>query len=201
MTALIHNPGAFVVYVVVSSITPGPNNLMLTTVGVTKGHLAALKTAAGVSIGWGFQIAVCAFGLVAAVSAAPVIGTIIEGFSIAYLLWLALRLWRTDHLGSAAPALGFRAAVLFQWINPKALTMSLSTAGLFVVRGGSGAHVWSALTVALSATALNYPCVSLWGVGGAAMTKTLAARERRPNISTVDQRSRSSRLVAWLIFG
>jgi threonine/homoserine/homoserine lactone efflux protein len=198
MTALIHNPGAFVVYVVVSSITPGPNNLMLTTVGITKGHLAAVKTAAGVSIGWGFQIAVCAFGLVAAVRAAPVIGTVIEGFSIAYLLRLAWKLWHTDHLGSAAPALGFRAAVLFQWINPKALTMSLSTAGLFVVRSGGGVHVWSALTVALAAMVLSYPCVCLWGVSGAAMTKTLA----RPGAARYFDRASALALVAlvaWLI--
>lgn len=200
MSALIHNPGAFVVYVVVSSVTPGPNNLMLTTVGITKGHVAALKTAAGVSLGWGAQIAVCAFGLVAAIRAAPVIGTIIEGFAIAYLLWLAWKLWRTDHLGKAAPALGFRAAILFQWVNPKALTMSLSTAGLFVVRNGAGIHVWSALAVAVAAMFLNYPLVCIWGLGGAAMTKTLS----RPSAAKHFDRFSALALVAlvgWLLFG
>lgn len=200
MDALIHNPGAFAVYVIVSSITPGPNNLMLTTVGITKGHLAALKTGAGVSIGWSFQIAVCAFGLVAVIRAAPVIGTIIEGFAIAYLLWLALKLWRTDHLGSAVPALGFRAAILFQWINPKALTMSLSTAGLFVVRSGGGIHVWSAFAVAVAAMVLNYPCVCVWRLGGAAMTTTLS----RPGAAKYFDRISALALVAlvgWLLFG
>jgi len=64
---LIRSPGAFAIYVLVSSITPGPNNVMLAAVGVAKGHRAALRTGAGVSVGWALQIAVCGFGLVALV--------------------------------------------------------------------------------------------------------------------------------------
>ena len=99
MPTLVHDPGGFVVYVLVSSITPGPNNLMLTAVGVTRGHREALKTGAGVSVGWSLQPAVCGFGLVSQV---------IEGVSIACLLWLAVKLWRAGKMGAATPLLNFR---------------------------------------------------------------------------------------------
>ncbi|HEY8081855.1 MAG TPA: LysE family translocator [Acidimicrobiales bacterium] len=174
MSGLIRNPGAFVVYVLVSSITPGPNNLMLATIGVTKGPRQALRSAAGVSVGWGMQIAVCGVGLVAIIRAVPWLRSVIEGLAIAYLLWLAWKLWRADHLGEAVPSLGFWGAIGFQWANPKALTMSLTTSGLFVVPSAHGLHGPSVAAVSLAAVALNYPCVSAWGLAGSSMASRLA---------------------------
>ncbi|MGC2192601.1 MAG: LysE family translocator [Candidatus Dormiibacterota bacterium] len=198
MPALVHNPGAFVVYILIASITPGPNNVMLTTVGVTKGHLAALKTAAGVSVGWGIQVAVCGLGLAEVIRAVPILAAIIEGFAIAYLLWIAWKLWHADQIGSAAPALGFGGAILFQWVNPKAITMSLSVAGLFVVHSGTAIHPWSALAVALAVVLLNYPCVTSWGLLGSSLTGWLT----RPGQAQRFNRAAAIALVAlvlWLV--
>lgn len=197
---LIRAPGAFAIYVLVSSITPGPNNVMLAAVGVAKGHRAALRTGAGVSVGWALQIAVCGFGLVALVRAVPFLSVVIEAMAIAYLLWLALRLWRSDQIGTATPMLGFWGAIAFQWANPKALSMALTTAGLFVVHSGGGIHIWSVMAVALVAMALNYPCVCAWGLGGASMEHRLA----RPG--AVRRFNRASAivlvgLVIWLVAG
>lgn len=192
----MHNPGAFVVFVLVSSITPGPNNLMLTTVGMTKGHRAALRTGAGVSLGWALQLALCAAGLAALVHAVPVVGSLVEVLGLAYLVWLAWKLWRTDRVGGAVPALGFRGAVAFQWINPKALTMSLTAVGLFVVRDGGRVHLASVLAVAIAAAALNYPCVAAWGLTGSSLTGVLA----RPGATRVFNRVAAGALLALVVW-
>lgn len=200
MPVLIDDPGAFVVYVLITSITPGPNNLMLTTVGVTRGHIAALRTAAGVSVGWAIQMAVCGLGLAEVIHAVPILARIIEGLAVAYLLWLAWRLWRTDHIGSAAPSLGFRGAIFFQWVNPKAIVLSLSVAGLFVVHTGSALHLWSALAVALAAGVLNYPCVGLWGLAGSSMSSWLSRSEQARRFNRVAAVALVV-LVLWLLLG
>ncbi|MGA8207230.1 MAG: LysE family translocator [Candidatus Dormiibacterota bacterium] len=196
MTVLVQNPGALVVYVLVASITPGPNNLAVTTAGVAKGHRAALATGAGVSVGWGLQVAICGIGLAAVIHAVPTLSRLVEGLAIAYLLWLAWRLWRADHIGSTGPVLGFWGAVFFQWVNPKAITLSLSLAGLFVVHSGGLAQVWSALIVASAAAVLAFPCTSSWGLAGSSLTRRLS----RPGTALYFNRAAAVALIGVVIW-
>lgn len=172
MRALINEPLAFVVFVIVSSVTPGPNNLMLVNVGVVRGSRAAARTSLGVSVGWSVQVLVFALGVESAVRAAPGLSDAIDVLGLLYLVWLAVKLLRSHGLGEATPMHGFLGAIGYQWVNPKAISMSLTTAGLFVVTG-SHLHVASAVTVAVAACVLNIPCVLTWGLGGAALAPRL----------------------------
>jgi threonine/homoserine/homoserine lactone efflux protein len=175
--ALINEPVAFVVFVVVSSITPGPNNLMLVNVGIVRGPRAAARTSLGVSIGWALQVLVFGLGVVSAVRAAPGLSSAIDALGLAYLVWLAVRLLRAHGLGEATPMHGFLGAIRYQWINPKAISMSLTTAGLFDVTGRH-LHLASVVTVAAAACFLNIPCVLAWGLGGAALASRLHDQRR-----------------------
>jgi threonine/homoserine/homoserine lactone efflux protein len=125
---------------------------------------------------------------------------IIEGLAVAYLLWLARRRWRSDHIGSAAHSLGFRGAILFQWVNPKAIILSLSVAGLFVVHAGPALHLWFALAVALATGVLNYPCVGLWGLAGSSMSSWLSRSEQARRFNQVAAVALVA-LVLWLLLG
>jgi len=197
--ALISEPLAFAVFVIVSSITPGPNNLMLVNVGMLRGPRAATRTSLGVSVGWAFQVLVCALGVESAVRAAPGLSRAIDVLGLLYLVWLAIRLLRAHGLGEATPMHGFYGAIGYQWVNPKAISMSLTTAGLFVVTGRH-LHLASAVTVAAVACLLNIPCVLAWGLGGAA----LAARLREPRLVRRFNRIAAATLLAmvvWLAVG
>jgi threonine/homoserine/homoserine lactone efflux protein len=197
--ALISEPLAFAVFVIVSSITPGPNNLMLVNVGMLRGPRAATRTSLGVSVGWAFQVLVCALGVESAVRAAPGLTRAIDVLGLLYLVWLAIRLLRAHGLGEATPMHGFYGAIGYQWVNPKAISMSLTTAGLFVVTGRH-LHLASAVTVAAAACLLNIPCVLAWGLGGAA----LAARLREPRLVRRFNRIAAATLLAmvvWLAVG
>jgi threonine/homoserine/homoserine lactone efflux protein len=194
--ALIKEPLAFVAFVIVSSITPGPNNLMLINVGVLRGPRSATRTSLGVSVGWALQILVFALGVESAVRAAPGLTGAIDVLGLLYLVWLAVKLFRAHGLGEATPMHGFLGAIGYQWVNPKAISMSLTTAGLFVVTGRH-LHVASAVTVAAAACLLNIPCVLSWGLGGAA----LAPRLGNPTLVRRFNRIAASALlvmVAWL---
>jgi threonine/homoserine/homoserine lactone efflux protein len=197
--ALINEPLAFAVFVLVSSITPGPNNLMLVNVGMLDGPRAATRTSLGVSVGWALQVLVCALGVESVVRAAPGLTRSIDVLGLLYLVWLAVRLLRAHGLGQATPMHGFYGAIGYQWVNPKAISMSLTTAGLFVVTGRH-LHLASAVTVAAAACLLNIPCVLTWGLGGAAM----AARLREPRLVRRFNRIAAGTLLAmvvWLAVG
>ena len=192
MSSLIATPAAFVVYVLVATITPGPNNLMLLAVGLTKGHAAALRTALGVATGWGFQVLLCGLGIGAAIKAVPGLAAGIEVLGLLYLCYLAWKLWKAADLGSAAPMLGYRGAFLFQWVNPKALSTSLTTAGLFIVSPKVGSTFASAFAVAIGSMLICIPSTATWALLGV----TFRTRLEKPGAA-----KRFNRLAAMLLIG
>jgi len=197
VTDLIVTPGAFVLYVIVATITPGPNNVMLMTVGLTKGHAPAFKAGLGVSTGWGFQVFLCSIGLGTAVTYVPGLSIGIEVLGLTYLLWLAWKLWKADELGGAAPMLSFTGAFFFQWVNPKALSMSLTTAGLFVVSASKGIPLGSALAVTAGCIVLCIPSTATWALLGVFMQKHLSTKT---SVRTFNRVASASLLatVIWL---
>jgi threonine/homoserine/homoserine lactone efflux protein len=168
----VTNLGAFLVYVVIATITPGPNNLVEVNVGLTRGHAAALRTAAGTSLGWGLQVLVCGLGLGALISAVPGLRAAIEAAGLAYLVYLSAKLLTAHKLAAAAPAHGFLGAVRYQWVNPKAISLSLAIGSLFVVHTHH-LPVASVLFVAGFCTVLSYPSLASWGLLAASMAERL----------------------------
>ncbi|MCX7646320.1 MAG: LysE family translocator, partial [Rhodobacteraceae bacterium] len=120
---------ALAAFAFVTSITPGPNNIMLMTSGANFGFRRTLPHMAGVALGFVFMAAAVGLGLVRLFDAWPASHTVLKAASVAYLLWLA---WKFAH---AAPPEGrdeagrpmtFLQAAAFQWVNPCLLYTSPS---------------------------------------------------------------------------
>jgi threonine/homoserine/homoserine lactone efflux protein len=197
VSSLVRAPGALCLYVLVASVTPGPNNLMLVNVGLTKGRRAAARTAAGVALGFGIEVFVFGLGVAAAVNAVPGLQNVIEIAGLAYLTWLASILLRSTKLAEAAPTHGFAGAIAYQWVNPKALSMSLTTAGLFVAASGNQ-QVASAAAVAVIAACVCFPCPLLWGLGGASLTGKLNEQREVVRFNRLAAAALLA-MVAWLL--
>ena len=72
--------------------------------------------------------------------------------------------------GRGAP-MTFSGAALFQWVNPKAWMMAIgAAAGFMAADGGMSA----ALLIALVCAAVNLPCISVWALGGARLSRWLS---------------------------
>jgi threonine/homoserine/homoserine lactone efflux protein len=160
----------------VSSITPGPNNLMLMASGMNFGLTRTVPHMLGVSLGFFFMLVVVGLGLGRVFSMFPILHTVLLVFSILYLCWLA---WK---IANAAPPTGgedsvagrpitFVQAALFQWVNPKAWTMAITAMTTFVA---PDAHAVSAILVAAIFAVINAPCVSLWAVLGMHLRRFLS---------------------------
>jgi threonine/homoserine/homoserine lactone efflux protein len=164
---------ALATFCFVSSITPGPNNMMLLASGANFGFRRTLPHLLGVTLGFGAMVLAVGFGLGGVFSAYPALYDVLRIVGAAYMLWLAYRIATASGLGDGEAAgrpMSFLEAVAFQWINPKAWAMSLGAITAFVVPGEFVAGV---IVVTLVFTAINLPCVASWAGFGVVLRRAL----------------------------
>ena len=161
----------------VSSITPGPNNMMLMASGANFGFRRTIPHMLGIGIGFTVMILLVGLGLIGLFDAYPISHTILTVLSVGYMLWLAFRI-----ANAAAPETGtakrkpfsFLQAALFQWVNPKAWTMGLTAITLYA----PDRSLTTITMVALVFGAINLPSVSTWTVLGQQLSRVLASPAR-----------------------
>lgn len=176
---------AFAVFIAVSSVTPGPNNLMLLSSSVNFGIRRTVPHCLGISAGMGLMIVLMSVGLHWVMQHAGWLIDLLKTASLAYLLWLA---WKIATIAptpltvqNEASPFGFWNAVLFQWINPKALIMVISMFSIYVP---DNIGQLTLLQLAVMAIAINLACISVWVLGGTLMRRlfTTPTRQRSFNI-------------------
>jgi threonine/homoserine/homoserine lactone efflux protein len=163
------DPLPYATYYFVMSITPGPNNVMLTASGAHFGFRRTVPHMLGISAGCAVQlIAVCA-GLGALFTHWPILQTLLQWAGAAYLLWLGWKLMRSGEVaeGATAQPITFLQAAAFQFVNPKAWVMSLSAVSLFLPRDMG---IVPATTYLLGLMLLiNLPCIGVWALFGSSL--------------------------------
>ena len=80
----------------VTSITPGPNNLMLMASGANFGFMRTIPHMLGIGIGFTVMVALVGFGLMQIFDLVPYSYEALTAASILYLLWLA---WKFANAG------------------------------------------------------------------------------------------------------
>ncbi|WP_286876760.1 LysE family transporter, partial [Delftia sp. 67-8] len=76
----------------VSSVTPGPNNVMLTASGATFGYRRTVPHMLGITLGVVVMVLLVGAGLGAVFERLPVIYTALKYLGAAYLVWLAWKI-------------------------------------------------------------------------------------------------------------
>ncbi|MDS9467787.1 LysE family translocator [Paracoccus sp. MBLB3053] len=168
---------ALIAFAFVTSITPGPNNLMLMASGANFGMRRSLPHLLGVAFGFGGMVALLGLGVDQIITKLPLLAQGLKWVSLTYVLWLA---WKIAHAappaaddnGSAARPMSFGAACAFQWVNPKAWMMALGALSAYSVGAGG------VMGVALIFTLVNLPSVAVWVAMGQGLRGFLADRRR-----------------------
>ena len=83
---------AFIVFATVMFFTPGPNNIMLLSSGLTYGFRPTMPHIIGITVGFAFMIGAVGLGLGTIFIAYPVLQTILKYAGVAYLVYLAVRI-------------------------------------------------------------------------------------------------------------
>ena len=163
-----------------SSITPGPNNMMLMASGANFGVRRTVPHMLGVSIGFAVMIALVGIGLVGLFEAWPPAFTVLKVVSALYLIWLAWKI-ATSPAPSAGNAdtdgrpMTFMQAALFQWVNPKAWTMALTAIAVYA----GSRSIPAVLGVAAVFGVINLPTVGVWVAMGQYLRRWMTDDRRR----------------------
>jgi threonine/homoserine/homoserine lactone efflux protein len=170
---------ALAMYFAVMSITPGPNNVLVTASGATFGYRATLPHLLGIGLGGALQIVLVALGLGVIFQRVPILNTVLAYGGAAYLAYLAWQLFNAGTVAESEARRPFTVwqAMLFQAVNPKAWVMAVTAAAVFVPRDTP----MSLLILVLGGVflAVNLPCVSVWALFGSGMRHLLLRQTYR----------------------
>ena len=127
---------ALAVFALVSSVTPGPNNLMLMTSGTNYGFRRTVPHMLGIALGFPLMVLLTGTGITGLFDAWPASYVVLKVISVLYLLYLAFCI-----ATAAAPdarsgddrakPMSFPQAAAFQWVNPKGWFMALTAVSVY----------------------------------------------------------------------
>lgn len=160
---------AILVFAVSTTITPGPNNIMIMSSGLNFGLKRSLPHLMGICLGFPLMVAGVGLGFGAIFERFPVIHEVIKVLGVLYLIYLAYLVATSapkslDNNTSEAKPLTFIQAALFQWINPKAWVMATGAVAAYTTQDAS--IMLQVMFISLAFLIAGVPCVGMWLVCG-----------------------------------
>lgn len=171
---------ALATFALATSITPGPNNLMLMSSGARFGLRRTLPHLLGVAIGFAFMLTLVGVGVSELLQRVPLLAEALRIACLIVLLGFAWKMVATpaviggDEPRETAP-LTFLQAAAIQWINPKAWAMALTAVAVYA----PSSDLLAVLGVAAVFGAVNLPSTGLWAVLGREVRRVLAGPGRQ----------------------
>lgn len=148
----IEQTAGFLLAASVVTLAPGPDNMMVLSIGMAKGRIHGIAFGLGCACGCLIHTLLATFGVSAVIAGSPHAFWLLRMCGGAYLVWLGVGAWR----GSVRKSVGapgdeqavvslFWKGVLANVMNPKVILFFLSFLPQFVLAGESGVALQVAL--------------------------------------------------------
>ncbi|AFL50752.1 threonine/homoserine/homoserine lactone efflux protein [Sinorhizobium fredii] len=153
-------------FALAASISPGPVNIVALTTGLRHGFRASMGHVTGATVGFTALLLLSGLGLAELLLQWPGATRIIGAAGVAFLVYLAWKLWRDDGRisdGKVRRPPSLLSGAAQQWLNPKAWIAAIAGMGAFGMDGGT-ARIWlfSALYFVVC-----YASIAAWAYAGA----------------------------------
>jgi threonine/homoserine/homoserine lactone efflux protein len=160
-------------FAVATSVTPGPNVLMVAASAANNGVRATLPHMLGITLGFAAMLVIVGLGLAAPFTAWPALHAVLKWGGGAWLLVLAWKIAKAGAPGEGPPRppLGFTGAALFQWVNPKAWMIAIAAIPAFTTPAGD--TLTETLRIAAAFALVCLPCTLVWAWLGAGAARLL----------------------------
>lgn len=176
---------AFLLAATVITLAPGPDNMMILSLGMSRGRRPSVAFGLGCALGCLSHTVLAVVGVSALIAASPSAFTVLKGCGGLYLMWLGFNALRstggaslTTDNNSASSASGyFLKGVLANAINPKVILFFLSFLPQFVVPAQGGVNLQMAL-LGITFTAQAAVIFSLFGYFSGTLGSHIIARPR-----------------------
>lgn len=151
----------------VAAITPGPNNMLLTTSGANAGFLRSLPLMFGIMLGMQLMLVLVAFGVGSLIILYPALHLLLKIAGSLYLLWLSWKIGSAPYdvpqnecTTQPGKPLPLWQGGMLQLINPKAWLMSLGAVASFSLPGVD--YRISVLAISVAMFLVNLVAGVLW---------------------------------------
>ena len=121
-------------FAMTAAITPGPNNMILSTNAVNYGFKETIPLILGVFFGFLSVLSLCLLGIGEVYESFPNFKTFIKIIATIFLTYLAYKIFNSSEFSdnSNKKRFTFRDIYFFQLINPKAVSVSMSSSAIFI---------------------------------------------------------------------
>lgn len=167
----------FLVYALVTTFTPGPNNITSSAIGMRRGYWRTLPYIGGITLG--FLVIMLASGLLTDVARRAYRGVLpwFKWIGVVYMVWLAVSLFLPSWHGAeekTGRAVGFTGGLLLQIMNPKVILYGLTIYSSFhlLISETPIRLVGSSVLLAV----LGFTSTSLWALLGSLFSRLLQGR-------------------------
>lgn len=154
--------------------SPGPNNIMLLSSGLTFGYKKTIPHMFGIILGFPFMVLFVGLGLGIVFERFPIVFSVLKIIGILYLFWMAYKIaynkstLDVEEVEESIP-FTFVQSAAFQWVNPKAWIMAITAISIFVTSNDD-----SFIQVAIIAFIYLLSSIfstSIWTVGGVVLKR------------------------------
>src|ERR1700758_609958 len=161
---------AFIVFAIVMFITPGPNNIMVLSSGLTYGFRRSVPHIMGITVGFAFMIAAVGLGFGTIFVAYPVLQTVLKYMGAVYLVYLAVAIAmsgppKPDEAKTRGP-MTFLGAAMFQWVNVKGWVMVIGTITAYAA---IARFPWNIVMQVVLSLLLGMMSTSVWTLSGSSL--------------------------------
>ena len=171
-------------FVIVTTFTPGPNNLSSASMGVMFGYNKTFNYLVGIASGFFIVMIVCAYLSSALLSIMPIVERYLRWVGAGYILWLAIGMLQSDYSISESDQMSnaFSRGFMLQLLNPKVAVYGLTLYSTFLAPISNRFDYLSLSAVTFAATA--FIATSTWAFFGSAIKSKLSNNSFRKIINT-----------------
>ena len=172
---------AYLTFAVVAAGSPGPANVLVAATGAQVGVFRGVPCLLGVTAGTGTLLGAVALGFGTVLLEQPGLLYAMKIGGAVLLLWLSWRIATappvSSHKAEQTEPVGFVAAALLQWINPKSWLVSVSAAGTYLSPSSTNPIAQAVVFTVLFIVAAT-PTVAVWLVSGTAISRVLSSERK-----------------------
>jgi threonine/homoserine/homoserine lactone efflux protein len=117
-----------------AAITPGPNNIILSTNAVNYGFKKTIPLILGVFFGFLSVLTLCLLGIGEVYKSFPAIAILLKIIAVIFLTYLSIKIFTSTSFSNEKNSrnFSFKDIYFFQIINPKGVTISMSSSAIFI---------------------------------------------------------------------
>ena len=121
-------------FAMIAAITPGPNNIILSTNAVNHGFRKTIPLIMGVFFGFLSVLTLCLLGIGEIYKSFPAIALIIKIVAVCFLTYLSYKIFISSNFSdeNKTRQFSFKDIYFFQIINPKVITVASSSSAVFI---------------------------------------------------------------------